>query len=225
MALLNKKHKDKLIGGLIGIFLVALTLIVKTVFTSNEKTQETNSQQISNTSNQTTIKSFDSSIQNVTSSNIEQKNENSGDVNTDIVSGNKTVNNYYRSSEKQKKATSQTPAIQNNNGFVNIGGNNNTYNQTINPKPAPRNISQDDRKEILQSIPKDYSIELFFCLYEKECKTYGQELAHFLQLEGYNLSVNLVGMLVGVEPKERFTLEIDQNGKIAKIYVQPQKTN
>ena len=207
---LTKKHKNQLFAGLIGIVILALTLIVKKYITTSEPENTKRSDTTQTIIQSPTISSIskDSSKQSI--NQLNQVNQNKGDVNNEFVSGDKKTYNSYN----QLKTKSKDTAIV-NNGFINNGGNGNTYNQSINNKPEPRHLNENDTK-ILFKIPAYYEIEIDYILSCKECEKYSIELEKYLISVGYNVKLNgLLMQIINPPCSQRFCfLKSDTKDKV-----------
>lgn len=161
MTSISKKHKDKIIGGLITILLGALALFVKSLFTKppmgNEKPIDTK-----NVYHSPNINNVNKDSGKQTINQLSQANSNKGDVNNEFVSGDKKTYNNYGQTNRNKQDT-----VLVNNGFLNQGGSGNTYNQTINPK-TERELNYDYYK-YLDKIDK--GIAVYFKVYNLDAES------------------------------------------------------
>lgn len=107
---LNRKHKKQLIGGLIGVFLLFLTLTVKYFFanSSDTKTLKNGDSTKSLIVQRPEIISTDSSNQTV--NQVNQVNQNKGDVNNEFISGNKVINQNTVVNKETTKPLRRSPS-------------------------------------------------------------------------------------------------------------------
>ncbi|MCX6215349.1 hypothetical protein [Spirosoma sp.] len=197
---LPTKHKDKLIGGVIGLILLGGSLYIKSLFEkeppvdiSTKFTPSPNLPSINNVGN-------DSSSQNI--NQVNQSNSNLGDVKNEFVSGDKKIYHNYNQPKDTQKGT---PII--NNGFLNQGGNGNTYNQQINPEIPQRHFSKSNFnafKNILPDKTKFITGSIFNS--DAESIKYGNELLDTFESNGYIIAVRPLGLRVEHVPKEKFGL-------------------
>jgi len=103
---LTPKHKKQLIGGIIGVFILTLTLFVKYIFTNNDTVAKPNTDTLKPIIQSPVIKNINQDSATQTINQITQTNSNKGDVNNEFVSGNKIINQktVVVNNEKEKKA-------------------------------------------------------------------------------------------------------------------------
>jgi hypothetical protein len=213
MVQLTKKHRDKLIGGLITILLLALGLWVKNIFQKENVVKQTTNINSQSQNPVISAHSLDSSKQNISLNQITQTNSNKGNVNNQFIAGDKKIYNTTKSKEEKKDAQII------NSGFVNNGGVNNTYNQTINPKPVPREVMSVDIKNIQERVPINYTITVMFSSSDKECKNFGYELVQQLRSFGYSTVISTYGILGSTSYNDRFELTVNESTQEAHVLI------
>jgi hypothetical protein len=95
-------------------------------------------------------------------------------VHGDKVSGNKITNNY----PTPKKGKKDTTIV--NNGFLNQGGNGNTYNQKQYFQKNQRHVSAADDSWIRNNFPKQDSAVVKCVLGDQESEVYAREIVQHL---------------------------------------------
>lgn len=167
---LNKSHKDKIIGGIIGIIILFFTLYVKECF--EKRSPKPDPQQ---TNSSTSIKSEDSSTQTIIQS--PQNNYNTGNVSNEYV-GTKNVTQYQTSSNRDAKQPQYN--IEGNNGSnINTGNVNGNLTQTVN-NPLARNLTKEQSEKILLSIPSGYTVEIRYPYPDQEADGFSNQIMDLL---------------------------------------------
>lgn len=119
-------------------------------------------------------------------------------------------------------STIPTIAIKDNEGFINIGGTNNTYNQSINPKPKARELSIEDVQRIMEiNPPKNYSVEIDYSATE-EAEAYAKQVEALFRVNGYQIHFNKVYLLIA-PPAPRFNINIDHEKKMVNVTILKQE--
>ena len=213
MIKLPKKNKDQLIFGLIAIALTILGLWAKSFFLKDDSKKQTTNIISASQNPIITTHNSDSGKQSIALNQITQMNSNKGSVSNEFISGDKKV--YNSNQTKSKKNDTQII----NNGFINNGGAANTYNQTINPQPTPRQVLDEDIKNIEDKVPKTYALNITFSALDKECNNFGYELAKRLTSLGYNISISLYGILGSTSYNNRFGLTVNDSKQEANILI------
>ena len=85
-----RKHKNKIVGGLIIVFLSAISIVVKNAL-SVPKENKSDTSKI--TIQQPVINAISKDTSKQINNQIIQTNQNKGDVNNEFISGNKVINN------------------------------------------------------------------------------------------------------------------------------------
>jgi hypothetical protein len=171
---LNKSHKDKVIGGIIGIIILILTLYIKECF--EKRSPKPDPQQ---TNSSTSIKSEDSSTQTIIQS--PQRNSNIGNVSNEYI-GTKNVSHYQTPQSNSSNSSNKQPKINiegNNGSNINTGNVNGDLTQIVN-NPKPRNLSKEQIAEILSSIPVGYTVEIRFPYIEREADGFSDQIMDLL---------------------------------------------
>lgn len=133
-----------------------------------------------------------------------------------------------RTEGKQQKETKsqsqdQTLNIQENKGFVNVGGTKNIYNQTINPKPKGRHFTVEDLQKInAANPPRDFKVIIGFNK-NPETETYAREIGGQFEQNGFEVSFISATTLVTPNPDKRFSININHERKEIKVMVQKQE--
>jgi hypothetical protein len=187
--MIQKKHKDKLIGGLIGLFIMTIGLIIKEYFYNSSKNNEEKK-----TNNSVIINANDSlKVTNLQSS---QSNYNKGNVNNEYILGDKKI---YSTPENNFKKNTKIE----NSGNLNIGQSGGTVNQTIiNPKPAPRKLNESDINKLL-TIKSDYVIS--FPMIDNESKEFANQIIQYLNSKNLRYQIENYGHIVP-DYNERFLI-------------------
>jgi|JI6StandDraft_1071083.scaffolds.fasta_scaffold272044_1 hypothetical protein len=188
MIKISKKHKNQLIGGLIIILLSTIGLIIKNYLTKTpikkELAKNSIEQKIENTNN-------DSSKQTI--NQVQQSVSNNGNINNEFVSGDKK---------------NETKIV--NNGFINQGGENNTYNQKLITTPPQRHPTLNDIKEIENKIDKNrFPVAIGYV--DKESRIFAIELSKKLEQKGFTISYFSNVMLFSSDTSnknKRFTIDL-----------------
>lgn len=221
MIKLSEKHKDKLIGGLIGIFILALGLLVKNYLSkpSEDKTQQINS--IKNISKSQTIDNLNKDSAKQTINEVSQTNSNNGDVVNEFVSGDKkTYKNTYNKPKNETKIM--------NNGFLNQGGSGNTYNQTINTDVPQRHFTQLDFMAIKNNL-KSESKYIITAVYDfdKESTVFANEIISYFEKNGFTSIepriANKIGFQFPEEKKGKMELFFTENPNSFIVHIYPLK--
>jgi hypothetical protein len=178
MAFLNEKHKNQLIGGLIAVTLTALGLFVKSLF---DKKPEPPKQQTTTLS----VLSSDSSSPVINLDNSKQENKNAGDVSNEKIGRDKVVNNFTTKATGKQQAPVE---VKDNSGIVNIGGESNTYNQTIGK--TQRKVSSENIEWMKANLPRDYSIKVDCQFGDAESEIYANEIVSSLKQVGFKAEFN-----------------------------------
>jgi hypothetical protein len=196
---LNKSHKDKVIGGIIGIIILILTLYIKECF--EKRSPKSDPQQ---TNSSTSIKSEDSSSQVIIQS--QQSNSGSGSMSVENI-GTKNVTQIESKQKIQPNNLSKRPeiSIERNNGNINTGenkgiiGDNTTIN--VNPPVLQRHLTLEgieDLKHILPRKKVDFYMSAYN--YDSESMSYANEIVDYMKSKGYNWAVDAVGQTMGSPP-------------------------
>lgn len=218
MIKLSEKNKDKLIGGLIGVFLLALGLSTKNYFSNSyeNRTQDT----ITNVSKSETIQNLNNNSEKKTINKVQQTNLNNGNVVNEYVSGNKNTYNEPKSKKKEPEIV--------NNGILNQGGSGNIYNQTINPEIPQRHFSHLDFVEIRNNL-KAESKHIITAVYDfdKESTVFANEIINYFEKNGYPpvepRIANKIGFQVPEEKKGKIELFFTENPNNFIIHIYPLK--
>lgn len=171
---LNKSHKDKIIGGIIGIIILILTLYIKECF--DKRSPKSAPQQ---TNSSTSIKSEDSSTPTIIQS--PQSNSNVGNVSNEYI-GTKNVTHYQTPQSNSSNRNAKQPQynIEGNNGSnINTGNVNGNLTQTVN-NPLTRNLTKEQIAEILSSIPVGYTVEIRFPSIDHEADGFSDQVMDLL---------------------------------------------
>jgi effector-binding domain-containing protein len=188
---LTKKQKRNLFYSSLAAIITITVLLAKFYFSrstsisDNHKSNDT-IQPIVQTPTITSINK-DSSKQTI--NQLNQVNQNKGDVKNEIVNGDKI--------ESQK----------------------NYYTNTEPKAPAKRHVTKNDIKVVEAKIPKDYIISLWYCFSDNECAQYGQELVNKLIDDGYTIQTNAYGSIAGGNYNDRFDISSKDDDKTATITV------
>lgn len=181
-----RKHKNKIVSGLIIIFLSAISFVVKNAL-SNQK--ENKSDTLKTTVQQPIINAISKDSSKQTNNQIIQTNQNKGDVNNEFVSGDKVINNKTVIVKQEKE------------------------------KPKQRVVNKSDIDKIIQTIPKDFLIELEYSFSNKECETFGIAIANKLAELNYNFTRSVYGQLITNTYDERLEIRLDEPNKKAEILI------
>jgi hypothetical protein len=171
---LNKSHKDKVIGGIIGIIILILTLYIEECF--EKRSPKPDPQQ---TNNSTSIKSEDSSTQTIIQS--PQSNSNIGNVSNEYI-GTKNVTQYQAPQTNSSKRGKKQPEINiegNNGSNINVAPVSGDLTQIVN-NHQPRNLSKEQIAEILSSIPVGYTVEIRFPSIDQEADGFSDQVMDLL---------------------------------------------
>ena len=106
-----RKHKNKLIAGIISVIILALTLFVTNFFNSRPTTPITHpSDKLNKVANSPTTTNISKDSSHLISTQVTQTNSNIGDVNNEFVSGNKVVNQKTVVIKQDKKPIKRSPS-------------------------------------------------------------------------------------------------------------------
>jgi hypothetical protein len=189
---LSKSNKNKLIGGIITVLILAVSLFVKECF--DKRKVKTPSTQIEIIEPNKTILN-DSSINN--SINNEQVNSNNSTVKNEYIYGNKNVN---ETKVEQKTITPKykepkKEIVNNGNLSLNQSGGNVTQTTLITTKPPPRKLTDEDINIILNKIPKGYIIDVLHPYPDKEPTDYAFEILTMLSGNQYKFTRSAYGQI------------------------------
>lgn len=180
--------------------------------------------------NEMPITSTDSSSQMIIQN--EQKNSNNGDVTNEYIFGDKNINQSAPESEKPKsnpknsvkpkqfeETTTKIEKIE-NNGNLSIGQTGGTVNQTtiINPKPAPRQLTEKIIQTLQDTIPKDFTVDVNHPMADEESTNFALGLLTSLQNLGYKTTRSIYGQIIP-DLNQSYSLGLDHNSKKAEIIV------
>ncbi len=116
-----RKHKNKLIAGLISVIILTLTLFVTKYFNAKPNTSNSNSSDsLSKVINSPITTNISKDSSHITSTQVTQTNSNNGDVNNDFVSGNKVVNQKTVVVKEDKKPIKRSPSKNDINRITSI---------------------------------------------------------------------------------------------------------
>ena len=198
------KLKTAVVVALIG------TAGIITVALINRKSSDSKAQQPNQ--NITQSASLDSGIQKNTSTQIQQTNSNKGDVNTDIISGDKiTNNNFYKDSARKTK-----PQIKGNNNHVISGDNNNVGingDVYLNKEKELNEATKKNVLEYIANLQKGVAEKIKCATIYLEQSSSGKKLFNqlkdFLEKEGY--IIKDAGFTVQQEPQKSIGMDIVDN--------------
>lgn len=198
MAFLNEKNKNKLVSGLISLFILLIGLWIKSFFSKSNTQLEKQSHP---TQNLATNDRDSPTLYSKKTGTIKP-----------ITKKSKHITSNSQGLNKSETGTSKIE-VKENNGFINNGGQNNTYNQTIVPKQQ-RHITEDDKSRLLTWLKGIDTKTIIIVTRQKdeESLTYSNELNNFLNTIGYNTGFANIGMLVNNNQKTPFDLNISNNG-------------
>lgn len=186
--MLSKSNKDKLVGGLITVLLLALTYYVKDCF-GKDKIKDSTQTQVKEQNNNT---SNDSSNQK----NVTQQISGNAQVKTEITMGNKIT---YPQTKKQKETNETKPVDKTqsdekieNNGNLSMYQSGGIVNQatTINPS---KKFTDLEKSEIIKNLNIKNSLR---CIQitpnQANPKSFelSEDLENFLKKEGYQIIPN-----------------------------------
>lgn len=224
MIKLTEKHKDKLIGGLIGVFLLVLGLLAKNYLykPSEDRTQHINS--IKNISKSQTDDNLNKDSAKQTINKVSQTNSNNGDVVNEFISGDKKT--YSKTYNEPKNAKNEPKIV--NNGFINQGGSGNIYNQTIKTDVPQRHFTQPDFMDIKNHL-KSESKNIITAVYDfdKESTVFANEIISYFEKNGFTSIepriISKIGFQVPDEKKGKMELFFTENPHSFIIHIYPLK--
>lgn len=177
---MNKKNKNKLIGGIIFIVILAGVLWVRSYFSSKERIS--NQDIKTNTQTVPSNRSSDSGTSNVVQQQINQENKNVGDVKTEIIGRDKIEkqeNNYYQPPSSKAK------------------------------QPIGRHINDEDMGR-LNTVPANSMVSVSYSMHDRESYDYATEIVNHLQSKGHLVETSISTITVTPNPNPRFSLRIQE---------------
>ncbi len=168
MPFLSEKNKDKLIGGIIGIIILSFGYIANNLFNKKEETP-------SKIQSDKMIVNDLSDSSNQTNNDINQKIDNKGVLNNDFSKDKKITNQYF-----QKGTKTKSDSIIINHGFLNQGGQGNTYNQTIKGKEQ-RHVDENSKSWLLNNLPRNYHVKVLCTMGDAETEILAKEMVKVLK--------------------------------------------
>lgn len=175
---LNKSHKDKIIGGIIGVIFLFCTLFIKECF--EKRVPKSDSKPADNSA---TFQSSDSSSQTI----IQSQQNNSGAINvSNEYIGTKNVAQYQVPPKSSSNRGAKQPEINiegNNGSNINtapVGGN---LTQIV-TNHRSRNLDKEQIAKILSSIPKDCTVAIRFPYPDQEADGFSDQIMDLLDGSG-----------------------------------------
>lgn len=187
--ILSKPNKEKLVAGVIGAFLLALTMYVKSYFDGNKPKEPTQ------TKEQTNNMSNDSSNQK----NVSQQISGSAQVKNEITMGDKYIYSQNKNSKtpiktEQLKTPEKTQSVEKieNNGNLSMYQSGGVVNQntTINPSKKFTDSEKQDILKNLNEINKLKCIQITPNQANPKSFELSEDLENFLKQEGYQILPN-----------------------------------